>query len=94
MSMHQRIMSDLIEAIKQERQRLEEPKNRSRYFIFGKVDERHSREGYSVTFENAPDRVLRDAMWSARQGTPSLFRVGDIFISGIMEITSQGIVVL
>jgi len=89
--MHQRIMSDLIKAIKQERQRLEEPKNRSRYFIFGKVDEWHSREGYSVTFENAPDRVLRDAMWSARQGTPSLFRVGDIFISGIMEITSQGI---
>lgn len=91
MSMHQRIMSELIEAVRQERRRLEEPKNRARYFIFGKVDERYSKEGYSVTFENAPDRVLRDAMWSARQGTPSLFRVGDIFISGIMEITSQGI---
>lgn len=91
MNMHQGIMSHLIEAIKQERQRIEEPRNRSRYFIFSKVNERHDREGYSVTFENAPDRVLRDARWSARQGTSSLFRVGDIFISGIMEITSEGI---
>lgn len=93
MSMHQKIMSHLIEAIKQERQRIEEPKNRSRYFIFSKVNERDDRDGYSVTFENAPNRVLRDAMWSARQGTSSLFRVGDIFISGVMEITSEGICV-
>jgi len=89
--MHKKIMSHLIEAIKQERQRIEEPKNRSRYFIFSKVDERHNKEGYSVTFENAPDRVLRDARWFAIQGTSSLFRVGDIFISGAMEITSEGI---
>jgi len=92
--MHQKIMSHLIEAIKQERQRIEEPKNRSRYFIFSKVNERHDREGYSVTFENAPDRVLRDARWLALQGTSSLFRVGDFFISGAMEITSEGIRVL
>ena len=91
--MHQKIMSYLIEAIKQERQRIEEPKNRSRYFIFSKVNERDDRDGYSVTFENAPNRVLRDAMWSTRQGTSSLFRVGDIFISGVMEITSEGICV-
>jgi superfamily I DNA and/or RNA helicase len=91
--MHQKIMSRLIEAIKQERQRIEEPKNRSRYFIFSKVNERDDRDGYSVTFENAPNRVLRDAVWSARQGTSSLFRVGDIFISGVMEITSEGICV-
>ena len=87
-------MSHLIEAIKQERQRIEEPKNRSRYFIFSKVNERHDREGYSVTFENAPDRVLRDARWLALQDTSSLFRVGDIFISGAMEITLEGIRVL
>ncbi len=86
-------MSHLIEAIKQERQRIEEPKNRSRYFIFSKVNERDDRDGYSVTFENAPNRVLRDAVWSSRQGTSSLFRVGDIFISGVMEITSEGICV-
>lgn len=86
-------MSRLIEAIKQERQRIEEPKNRSRYFIFSKVNERDDRDGYSVTFENAPNRVLRDAVWSARQGTSSLFRVGDIFISGVMEIASEGICV-
>ncbi len=93
MSTHQKIMSHLIEAIKQERQRIEEPKNRSRYFIFSKVNERDDRDGYSVTFENAPNRVLRDAVWSSRQGTSSLFRVGDIFISGVMEITSEGICV-
>jgi superfamily I DNA and/or RNA helicase len=91
MNMSQRIMNDIIEATKQERQRIEEPKNRSRYFIFGKIDERLGRNGYSVTFENVPDRVLRDAVWATRQGTPSLFKVGDVFIPGTMEITSRGI---
>ena len=91
MSKPYRIMSELIESIKQERRRLEEPKNRSRYFIFGKVDERHDRERYFVTFENAPDRVLRDARWSTGQGREFLFRVGDIFVPGTMEIISQGI---
>jgi DNA replication ATP-dependent helicase Dna2 len=89
--MSQKIMNDLIEATKQERRRIEEPKNRSRYFMFGKTDERHTEQEYSVTFENAPDRVFRDARWSTRQGSSSLFRVGDIFISGTMNITSQGI---
>ena len=89
--MPQRIMNDIIEAAKQERQRIEEPKNRSRYFIFGKIDERLGKNGYSVRFENVPDRVLRDAVWATRQGTPSLFKVGDVFIPGTMEITSRGI---
>jgi hypothetical protein len=77
-------MNDIIEATKQERQRIEEPKNRPRYFIFGEIDERRGRDGYAVTYENAPDRVLRDAVWAARQGTPSLFKLGSIFISGTM----------
>lgn len=94
MNMHQKIMSELIEATEQEIRRLQEPKNRSRYFIFGKVDEWHSIDGYSVTFENVPDRVLQDAIWAARRCAPSLFRVGDIFISGIMKITPQGIRIL
>ena len=80
MGMPQRIMNDIIEATQQERQRIEEPKNRSRYFIFGKIDERLGKNGYSVRFENVPDRVLRDAVWATRQGTPSLFKVGDVFI--------------
>jgi hypothetical protein len=50
-SMSQQIMNDIIEAIKQERQRIEEPKNRSRYFLFGKIDESLGRDGYSVSFE-------------------------------------------
>jgi len=91
MRMSQRIMNNIIEATKQERQRIEEPKNRSRYFIFGKIDERLGKNGYSVTFENVPDRVLRDAVWATQQGTPSLFKVGDVFIPGTMEITSRGI---
>ena len=91
MNTSQTIMRDIIEATKQERQRIEEPKNRSRYFIFGKIDERLGTDGYSVTFENVPDRVLRDAVWATRQGAPSLFKVGDMFIPGTMEITSQGI---
>jgi len=91
MSLSPKIMSELIDATRQERQRIEEPKNRSRYFLFGKVDESHRDKEYSVTFENAPDRVFRDARWSIRQGSSSLFRVGDIFISGTMQITSLGI---
>jgi len=54
--MSQQIMNNIIEATKQECQRIEEPKNRSRYFLFGKVDESHRDKEYSVTFENAPDR--------------------------------------
>jgi DNA polymerase III delta prime subunit len=84
-------MSDVIKATRDERKRIEEPKNRSRYFIFGKIEEQHTGKVYSVTFENAPDRVFRDARWSTRQGASNLFRIGDIFISGTMQITSQGI---
>jgi DNA replication ATP-dependent helicase Dna2 len=89
--MTEKIMGDLINATKQERQRIEEPKNRSRYFMFGKVDERHDKKAYSVTFENVPERVLRDARWSGGRDTPSLFKIGDIFAEGTMDITSKGI---
>jgi len=89
--MFKEIMNELIQATKQERRRIEEPRNRSRYFMFGKVDEHHDKQGYSVTFENVPDRVLRDARWSAGRDTPSLFKIGDIFIQGIMDITSRGV---
>jgi len=85
------IMNELIQAIKQERRRIEEPRNRSRYFMFGKVDERHDRQGYFVTFENVSDRVLRDARWSAGLNAPSLFKIGDIFIQGTMDIITKGI---
>ena len=89
--MTEKIMGELINATTQERHRIEEPKNRSRYFMFGKVDERHDKKAYSVTFENVPDRVLRDARWSGSRDTPSLFKIGDIFAEGTMDITSKGI---
>lgn len=89
--MSHEIMKKLIEATKQERQRIEEPRNRSRHFVFGKVDESHHGQAYSVTFENVPDRVLRDARWSRGRDTSTLFKAGDIFISGTMEIAARGL---
>lgn len=85
------ILDDLIEATRQERNRIEDPKNRSRYFMFGKAEERQDKNGYSVTFENVPERVIRDARWSASRDTPSLFKIGDIFVEGTLDITSKGI---
>jgi superfamily I DNA and/or RNA helicase len=89
--MPSQILDDLIEATRQERKRIEEPKNRSRYFMFGKAEERQDKNGYSVTFENVPERVIRDARWSGSRGTPSLFKVGDIFVEGTLDIRSKGI---
>jgi hypothetical protein len=82
-------MNALIDATKQERQRIEDPRNRSRYFIFGRIDEEYKKDGYSVTFENAPDRVIREARWAASQDEMSLFRVGDIFLPGRIETNAQ-----
>ena len=89
--MSSQILDDLIEATRQERKRIEDPKNRSRYFMFGKAEERQDKSGYSVTFENVAERVIRDARWSASRDTPSLFKVGDIFVEGTLDITSKGI---
>ncbi len=88
--MSEKIMEELIAATRQERRRIEEPKNRSRYFMFGKVDEQHDKKKYSVTFENAPDRVYRDSRWSSAN-KPSLFKLGDIYAEGIMNIATSGI---
>ncbi len=88
--MSKEIMRELIKATEQERQRIEEPRNRPRYFIFGKVDEKQDRKKYSVAYENIPDRVIRDARWSAGQGTQGLFKIGDFFIPGAMETTDGG----
>ncbi len=89
--MANQVLSELIEATQQERQRIEEPRNRSRYFIFGKTSEQHDKQGYFVTFENVPERVVRDARWSTGQGTVCLFKIGDIFAQGNLELASQGV---
>ena len=88
--MAKKLIKTLIEATRQERRRIEDPKNRSRYFMFSKVEERHNAHGYSVTFEKIHDRILRDARWKAGQESESLFRVGDFFVPGLMEITPRG----
>ncbi|TET09717.1 MAG: hypothetical protein E3J83_01790 [Candidatus Atribacteria bacterium] len=89
--LHDEIMNNLIEAVKQERQRIEKPKNRSRYFIYGKIRDWHNTKGYYVTFENIPDRALKDAKWSDIQDKSLLFRIGDIFIPGNVKIESRGL---
>lgn len=85
------IMTSVIDATRQERERIEDARNRSRYFMFGKVDEREDSHGYSATFEHVPQRVSRDARWAAIQGTPALFKMGDIFVPGLMELSSRGV---
>lgn len=87
------LMNQLIDATTQERRRLEEPRNRSRYFLFGKVDERQDGHGYAVTLEHVPDRVHREASWAIRRNIPSLFKVGDIFVSGTIEAAPRGVTV-
>lgn len=88
--MAKRLIKTLIEATRQERRRIENPENRSRYFMFGKVEERYTAQGYSVTFENVHDRILWAARWKGSQESRQLFRVGEFFVSGMMEKTSRG----
>lgn len=85
------LMSEIICATKQERQRIEEEKNRSRYFIFGKINERNTNIDFSISFENAPERVIRDAQYASEKGNESTFKVGDFFIIGTMIPILKGV---
>lgn len=81
----------LIEGTRQELRRLEEPRNRTRYFIFGKVGDEEDHRAYSASFDSVPDRVLREARWNATRDEPSLFRVGDLLIPGTLAVTAEGV---
>jgi len=87
------MINDLIEAVTLEKVRIQDPKNRSRYFIFGKVGQAQSEEHLSFVFKNAPDRVRRDAKWAEMNCEESLFRVGDKFLPGHMAMSPDGLVV-
>ena len=76
--MQKEIIDEIISGVEEERERIEEPKNRSRYFIFGKISEEITNKGYSAIFENVPDPVYRNAEYRKE----SFFRVGDIYILG------------
>lgn len=83
----QELVQELIRATRQERERIEDSRNRSRYFIFGKISESFSQGRYSAVFANAPDRVVRDAEYNGSNGTEALFKIGDSFVEGMMELT-------
>ncbi len=87
------MIEDIIQAVALEEGRIEEPRNRSRYYIFGKLDEFEADGFFGFLFENAPDRVLRDAKWAASRQEESLFRVGGRFISGFMAPSGPGVTV-
>lgn len=67
------MINDLIEAVTLEQVRIQDPRNRSRYFIFGKIGQTQSEDHLSFVFKNAPDRVRRDAKWAELNCEESLF---------------------
>ncbi len=87
------MINDIIEAVKVEQERIEEPRNRSRYFIFGKLGEQATEDYLVFVFQNAPERVIRDARYHGARQQESLFKVGDVFISGYMTLSSPGLAV-
>ncbi len=87
------MINDLIEAVTLEQVRIQDPRNRSRYFIFGKIGQTQSEDHLSFVFKNAPDRVRRDAKWAELNCEESLFKIGDKFLSGHMATSPNGLVV-
>jgi DNA replication ATP-dependent helicase Dna2 len=85
------MLEKIIDSVGIELRRLEEPRNRTRYFLFGKAEELETEEVIGFTFQNAPDRVLREARWSASRRDESLFRIGDVFLSGFMGLSANGV---
>ncbi|OQA79406.1 MAG: ATP-dependent RecD-like DNA helicase [bacterium ADurb.Bin243] len=80
-------LNEIQESVKSEITRLDEPRNRARYFMYGKAGESDSDGSYSVVFRNAPERVLRDIKYVYEP----LFRVGDLFVNGKFEKVSNGV---
>lgn len=80
-------LNEIQESVKSEIIRLDEPRNRARYFMYGKAGESDSAEVYSAVFRNAPERVLRDIKYVY----DPLFKVGDLFVNGKFEKVSNGV---
>ena len=87
------MITELIEAVHLEQRRIEEPRNRTRYFVFGKVDEREEEDGVVFVFRHAPDRVLRDARYAGPRQEECLFRVGGVFLPGFMTLAETGVAI-
>jgi len=87
------VITELIEAVHLEQRRIEEPRNRTRYFVFGKVDEREEEDGVVFVFRHAPDRVLPDARYAGPRQEECLFRVGGVFLPGFMTLAETGVAI-
>ena len=85
------LLEDLIAASKQELERLAEPRNRPRYFMFGATDACAEGGMHTIRFANVP-HVVSDAAASSHMRTElDLFRVGDVFgVPGSMRVPDCG----
>lgn len=79
------IIREILQAVKSERERLEDPKNRQAYFMFGKSDEDvvPDRNEYQVFFEEYRERILIDMDYA--KGEHHLVKVGNEFIDARVE---------
>jgi DNA replication ATP-dependent helicase Dna2 len=80
------IINQLLDATSQERDRLEDPKNRARYFVFGKIAEKKDNNEFSVIFRNVHDRIIKDVRWANQKGDTLLYRIGDFFMPAKTDI--------
>ncbi len=80
-------IEEIKDSVYSEIVRLEQPKNRSRYFIYGKVSEIETADEYSVVFKNLPARAIRDVQYNSNP----LFRIGDTFIEGKFQYDVNGV---
>jgi DNA replication ATP-dependent helicase Dna2 len=87
------MIESVIDSVGMEIRRLEDPRNRTRYFLFGKSEDLETDEVIGFTFQNAPDRVLREARWSATRREECLFKIGDAFVAGFMGLSGNGVTV-
>lgn len=79
------LLNRIIHAVREEGKRVEELKNRTHYFVFGKTSEEIKEAGdkqfYEVSFENFPERVLIDIEYA--KGASDL-RIGGRFLKGFI----------
>lgn len=86
-----RTLTEIREAVAQERQRLENQNNRPRYFLFGAQTQNESKLSFSVSYKYAPDRAIQDAKYESESDYEKIFKIGNIFVKGSMSPAPQGV---
>lgn len=84
-----RTLSEIREAVAQERQRLESQSNRPRYFLFGAQSIKESNLCVSVNYKYVPERAIKDAKHESDKET--IFKIGDIYVKGLMSPATKGV---